>query len=141
MIQGRGPKKIKKFQEIVLNSGPHPPTVGVQDSHSGNIDFFQSHSGNIDRKSSLKSAYFHKFRTLDPHPPIVKDFFLKKITFFWMPSLSYYLPELVIAQEYYSENQNFTKKHILDQHHGEQKTQPVHSRHANLKINLVSVIQ
>ena len=29
-----------------------------------------------------------KFRTLDPHPPIVQDFFLKKIVFFWMPSLT-----------------------------------------------------
>ena len=55
--QGRHPKKIDFFQEIVLNSGHPPPTPTVQDSHSGN-------SGNIDRKSSLKSAYFHIFTSL-----------------------------------------------------------------------------
>ena len=30
-------KKIDFFQEIVLNSGPHPPTPTVQDSDSGNF--------------------------------------------------------------------------------------------------------
>ena len=47
---------------------------------------FHSISGCFSRKKRIFS-HFHKFRTLDPHPPIVWDFFLKKIDFFWMPSL------------------------------------------------------
>ena len=35
---GKASKKNRFFQKIVLNSGPHPPTATVQDSHSGNID-------------------------------------------------------------------------------------------------------
>ena len=38
LIKGRLQKKNRFFQEKVLNSGPHPPTATVQDSHSGNID-------------------------------------------------------------------------------------------------------
>ena len=43
-------------------------------------------SGCFSRKKRVFS-HFHKFRTLDPHPPIVLDFSYKKSIFFLMPSL------------------------------------------------------
>ena len=40
-----------------------------------------------------------KFRTLDPHPPIVQDFFLKKVDFFWTPPLNHGHAQPVAAGE------------------------------------------
>ena len=47
---------------------------------------FHSISGCFSRKKGVFS-HVHKSRTLDPHPPIVWDFFLKKNRFFFMLSL------------------------------------------------------